>query len=257
MLCCAIVLIGAVLALWDDLHIHIHFATRSALKYVTTGSSLTNPNLALVAGGAATLPMFTMEAPLYGISMRWLPRHSEYNDHTMTLDRKIPCGHPASVLHPSAVADRCWCFMGSTGQVGIMLSHPAFITNISLDHIPLRSSLANAPRDVVIWGVVDGEANQERYDDSIDILQDLRSRLDIRSPFTRNEDRDLVYVPLASIFYNIRKSDLFQQFKVFPEVRQLNMDFGIIVAQVTSNWGESFTALHHVGIYGEKTEGLL
>ena len=73
----------------------------------------------------------------------------------------------------------------------------------------------------------------------------------------RHEDREHLFVPLASISFSVREPNLFQMFDVFPEVHQLNMDFGIILVQVTSNWGETLTALHHIGVYGVKREGLV
>ena len=135
-----------------------------------------------------------------------------------------------------------------------MLSHPSFIRNITVDHPSFPSTLAKAPRKFVVWGVVDGEANMERYSDSSDIIHDLWSRVGANGPMTRNEDRDLQFVPLASVFYNIRAEQLFQTFQVFPEITRLDMDFGIVVIQILGNWGDSFTACHHMGIYGEQAE---
>ena len=43
-----------------------------------------------------------------------------------------------------------------------------------------------------------------------------------------------------------------QVFAVFPEIHELRMDFGIVVIQIVSNWGEVYTGLHHVGVYGER-----
>lgn len=245
------------MAMWKTFSPHIHSATRTALGYVSYGSSsLSNQNLALISDGAAVAPSFNVEAPFYGPSMRWLPLHPEYDDELAISNGKDGCGRPSNALYPAAHPDRRWCFVGSRGQLGVMLAHPALITNISIDHPPFPFSLANAPRDIIIWGVVDGNENEDRYEQSEDIIQVLRSRLHLRTPFPHPEDRQLIYVPLAVIFYNIRQHNLFQTFEVFPEIHRSKMDFGLIIVQVISNWGETYTALHHVGVYGEKAEGI-
>ena len=130
------------------------------------------------------------------------------------------------------------------------------MTNVSIDHPPHPTSLANAPRDVVFWGAVDGVENERRYEQSADAIQRLQSHLHLYPPSPLQEDKELIYVPLAVAFYNIRSPDLFQTFGILPEIGAFEMDFGLIVVQIVSNWGDSFTSLHHIGIYGQPAEGI-
>ena len=133
-----------------------------------------------------------------------------------------------------------------------MLSAPSRVAHISITHPSVLSTLPSAPRNILVWGVVDGEANQSTFEESIDVLQSLKAQLPVKSPFSRHGSQEPVYVPLANIVYNVQDKNTVQIFDVFPEIHKLNMDFGIVVIQVISNWGESYTALHHVGVYGEK-----
>lgn len=205
------------------------------------------PNLALAVDGAASLPSY--RAILSTVQTR-LASHSDLDD--LRAEDISECQGQGSPLQASADPHRRWCFKGSRGQVGIMLSAPSRVAHISITHPSVLSTLPSAPRNILVWGVVDGEANQSTFEESIDVLQSLKAQLPVKSPFSRHGSQEPVYVPLANIVYNVQDKNTVQIFDVFPEIHKLNMDFGIVVIQIISNWGESYTALHHVGVYGEK-----
>ena len=175
---------------------------------------------------------------------------------TLSSHRKGTCGQTYSVLSPFATPDRYWCFIGNRGQLGIALSHPGSLTNVSIDHPSFPTSLASAPRDIVFWGAVDGIENDQRYKHATGTIQRLQSHFRLYPPSPLQEGKELIYVPLAVAFYNIRSPELFQTFEILPEIGALEMDFGLIVVQIVSNWGDSFTSLHHIGVYGQATEGI-
>ncbi|KAK7680748.1 hypothetical protein QCA50_016056 [Cerrena zonata] len=241
----------AILQSWSSVRSRVELVAHHYLP----STYIRNPNLALVDNGAASLASYNAVGSIYTNNARWLSLHPEYADGSSPMTEGMDCGGANAPLHTTADPDRRWCLMGSRGQLGIILAYPGRITNVSIAHPPSFSGLPNAPRDIIVWGVVDGETNEGIYVNSGDVLQDLRSRLPVKTPFPRYNGRAVSYVPLAAFSYNIRNIDLFQMFDVFPEVHQVRMDFGIIVVQIVSNWGElSFTALHHVGIYGERAD---
>ena len=234
--------------------LHVESITALARAYISTSGFLPrNPNLALMEDGATIIHSFNIEVPFYGPNM-W--RFTVSPEDTSITQLSHTCGQSSSPLVASATSDQYWCFMGPRGQLGIALSYPGFLTNISVDHPATISSLTNAPRDIVVWGAVDGSENEERYKQSVNTIQALQSRLRLHPPFPPQEDKELVYVPLATAFYNIRSPDLFQTFKVFPEIHALEMDFGLVAVQIVSNWGGTSTSLHHMGVYGKVVEGV-
>ena len=227
------------------------------LDYISSpGVTPRNPNLALAQSGATVIHSSNVDIPFYGPNMWRLSAPADDPHIALSSRKKSTCGRAYSVLSPLATPDRHWCFIGTRGQLGIALSHPGFLTNVSIDHPSLSASLANAPRDVVFWGAVDGVENEQRYARSADMIQRLQSQLHLHSPSPLQEDKELIYVPLAIVFYNIRSTELFQTFEILPEIGALDMDFGLILVQIVSNWGGSFTSLHHIGIYGQEAEGI-
>ena len=239
------------IGMWDVSGVETLATVRSALRFVAHHTSYSqHPNLALASDGAAILPSYNAVG-----SMR-SPPHVEPGDDSTLGGDSLDCQGPGNPLHPSTDPHRMWCFMGSQGQLGVLLSVPGRITNISISHPSLLSLLPSAPRNIILWGVVDGEANKSIYDNSGNILQLLRTQLPVQSPFARYDHRELMYVPLASFSFNIKEVNMHQVFNVFPEINGLRMDFGIVVVQVVNNWGGAHTGLYHVGVYGEKVVGV-
>ena len=239
------------IGMWDVSGVETLTTLRSALRSLRHHASyLQRPNLALASDGAAILPSYNAVG-----SMRF-PSHVDPGDDSLLGDDFLDCKSPGNPLHPSTDPHRRWCFMGPQGQLGILLSVPGRITNISISHPSLVSLLPSAPRDIILWGVVDGEANKSVYDNSGNTLQLLRTRLPVQRPFARYDHRELTYVPLASFSFNIKEVNMHQVFDVFPEIYGLRMDFGIVVVQVVNNWGGAHTGLYHVGVHGEKVVGV-
>ena len=204
------------------------------------------PNLALHADGASILPSFN------AVGSMQFPLPTDLGDSLILPNGISDCQGSGNPLHSSPDLHRRWCFTGPRGQLGVLLSAPGRITNISISHPSQVSALPSAPRHIILWGVVDGDANKVIYDNSEDVFRSLRARLSVQGPFPRYDHRELTYVPLASFLYNIKESNMHQVFAVFPEIHELRMDFGIVVIQIVSNWGEVYTGLHHVGVYGER-----
>ena len=159
---------------------HADSITALARDYISTSRLPSNPNLALMQDGATIIHSFSIEVPFYGPNMWRLPVSPEDTSFTQLSHN---CGRSSSPLGSAATSHQYWCFTGPRGQLGIALSSPGLLTNISIDHPSTISSLASAPRDVVIWGAVDGGENEERYEQSADMIQTLQSRLRLHPPF--------------------------------------------------------------------------
>ncbi|KAI0069846.1 hypothetical protein K474DRAFT_1680612 [Panus rudis PR-1116 ss-1] len=194
-------------------------------------SNCLRDNLASSSIGAAIIPSLTSPAPKSPIADEADPHAPE----------------AAAVLAPEFAADTCWSFHGSEAQLGILLPKPAFLTNVSIGHVP-GVTVASAPRDLTVWGVVDGLENRQWFAQHSATLKKLRTKLPPKAyqPHARYPS-----VPLTSVHCDIRYGKPIQTFAVYPEVVEMGMDFGVVVVQLHSNWGWSHTYVCHIGVYGK------
>ena len=149
------------------------------------------------------------------------------------------------VIDSSAFINRCWEFHGNCGQLGFTLTS---MLNVSWVSVAYSSDLANAPRSMVLWGVVDGQGPMASLSKQDELLRMLRGYLSEGHPlpFPVHE----TYVPLARMEYNPHLAATEQSSSVFKEVKDLKFAIGIVVVQVLSNWGSIDTHLCHIGIHG-------
>lgn len=153
---------------------------------------------------------------------------------------------PTAVLNHSAGA--CWSFYNNAGTFGIVLDTPNVIpSHIVIHHTLFNSttSLASAPRQITVWGLVDGEQNLNTYS---------RSRHAIASTLARVPSfpisKEGIFLPLAGITFDITALSLRQSFPLFSESQSWGIDFGVVVFHIQSNWGADTTALCDIHIYG-------
>jgi Sad1 / UNC-like C-terminal len=153
--------------------------------------------------------------------------------------------HPSTVLNDATEA--CWSFRGSSGTFGIALDTPNIIpTHVAISHWPFNStnSLSRAPRQVMVWGLVDGEANLKSFSQ---IQSSFTSAIAMVPRSLRNEG---VFLPLAKIDFDITARSLRQVFPLQSRALSLGIGFGVIVFDIRSNWGASVTSLCSVRVYG-------
>ncbi|TFK79511.1 hypothetical protein K466DRAFT_471839, partial [Polyporus arcularius HHB13444] len=163
-------------------------------------------------------------------------------------------GHtdPAIVLSDDNRIGSCWYIPNAHGQLGIALPDFIYPTNVSIDHIPaeLAAEPGQAPRRMVLWGVVDGERNMALYAQN---SSELRANVayDRTTPPIVFKGEAESFVVLSEYQYDIGQLALVQTFPVRPVVRELAMDFGQVVLEVVDNWGAEGTCLYRVRIHGE------
>ncbi len=154
---------------------------------------------------------------------------------------------PSTVLGNSAGA--CWLFRGTTGTFGVVLD----TANVMPSHIVLHhrlfnstTSLSRAPRQVTVWGMVDGGQNMKRYSSSPHPFTATIARV---PPFSISKRG--IFLPLANIDFDITAPSLRQSFPLYDEVQSWGIDFGVIVFDIRSNWGGDVTSLCSVHVYGK------
>ncbi|OJA11589.1 hypothetical protein AZE42_01956, partial [Rhizopogon vesiculosus] len=71
---------------------------------------------------------------------------------------------PITALHQDLHSGNCWPMTGSYGQLGVMLVFPTIISDITIDHVAkeVAFDLSTAPREMEVWGQVEGKDNLEK-----------------------------------------------------------------------------------------------
>ncbi|KAL7284239.1 hypothetical protein ACG7TL_001521 [Trametes sanguinea] len=110
---------------------------------------------------------------------------------------------------------RCWSSARKGGQLGIVLPELVRPTHVTIDHIPaeIAAMPGQAPRDMRLWGVIDGDVNH-------DIFQSLTKSA---TPSTMNYRGPPVsggyqFVQLATIEYDINALAQIQTFELERDV---------------------------------------
>ncbi|RDX39905.1 hypothetical protein OH76DRAFT_1305437, partial [Lentinus brumalis] len=168
-------------------------------------------DFALSADGARTAPKLT--SPV-GLSPKNSPRRT-----------------PDNILDEDLRSASCWMFSGDRAQVGIRLPSFIYPTHFTLDYVPFEvaADIRQAPREVVLWGVLDGPDNWRRYEASKESIgmSPLRGIGD-GPPIT-----DIAsFVPLAVVEFNIHDSLHIQTFIIDSTILASRISFGVFVLDV-------------------------
>lgn len=165
---------------------------------------------------------------------------------------------PITALHHDTHPGRCWPFAGSEGQLGVMLVAPAYIEEITIDHISkdVAFDMETAPKRMEVWGLVEGADNLQRYD-TWKAAQAARKEAgeqdEDEAKYPETLPTDVDYIRLAQFEYNIEAANHVQTFPVDPEIRNLGIDFGVVVLRILDNWGrKEYTCLYRFRVHGQK-----
>ncbi|KAG1883712.1 hypothetical protein F4604DRAFT_1575706, partial [Suillus subluteus] len=169
---------------------------------------------------------------------------SKYQDGYWPFLRS-PKNNPSIALSKSLEMNACWCFRGSSGQLGIALAEVLLITHVTLDHIPedFTSNINLAPRDIIFWGVINGEENSHKVQSLIDA-----SEIPPGAPAYAG---GLSFIELAHIHYDIHSTQYIQTFPISQIIRNAGIHFGLVVAEFLGNWGGGSTCVYRVRVHGE------
>ncbi|KAJ7720320.1 hypothetical protein B0H14DRAFT_3520987 [Mycena olivaceomarginata] len=220
------------------------------------------PDYALGSSGASVIPFLT--SGTYKLYPSPLPRNF--------LGHYTGCGvltgrPPVTALHYNVHDGYCWPFAGSRGQLGIALSGLVYIEAITIDHVAFTDAVGSrtsAPRDMEVWALVEGRDNVAKLETYHAELAPEEHGLAMRngSSLVSHAGQpptpglgDLQYIRIASLQYDIHSSHSSQTFPVDALIRNLGIDFGVVVLMVESNWGmEDYTCLYRVRVHGQRMD---
>ncbi|KAI9057223.1 hypothetical protein FKP32DRAFT_1661192 [Trametes sanguinea] len=171
---------------------------------------------------------------------------------------------PVTALHHEIHTGHCWPFPGSQGQLGVALAAPVYITDVTIDHVAkeVAMDMRSAPRNMELWGLVEGHDNIAKYREWKNARAAAREEAEARGEtlppsllddevYPRSLPRHPEYVRVANFTYDIHSPDHVQTFAVRDDIKELGVDFGVVVLLVKSNWGKEFTCLYRLRVHGE------
>ncbi|KAJ7650168.1 hypothetical protein FB45DRAFT_887148 [Roridomyces roridus] len=171
-------------------------------------------------------------------------------------------GHPpVYALHHDTHDGYCWPFAGTQGHLGVGLAAPVYIEDITIDHVAPQVAINNrlsAPRDMEVWGIVDGAENKAKIDAWRETRQARRESGEsveeepVRPSFLSGR---LNAIRLASFRYDLDSPKHIQTFPVDPEIKALGVDFGVVALAINNNWGmDDYTCLYRMRVHGQRME---
>ncbi|KAH9481357.1 Spindle pole body-associated protein sad1 [Psilocybe cubensis] len=210
---------------------------------------------ALFSGGAVVIPRLT--SPLMEIRPRGLSSKifGLFSGGATYVSRP-----PTKALHPDMHNGQCWPFAGTHGRLGVALAFPIHIEEFTIDHIAkeLAYEMLAAPRDMEVWGMVEGKENVERVsawkaDRAARAEAGEEESVHDSIPYPSELPKNPEFVRLANFTYDINAPSNVQTFSVDPEIKELGIDVGIVVLRVLNNWGrDEFTCLYRFRVHGER-----
>jgi SUN domain-containing protein 1/2 len=222
--------------------------------------TLARPDFALHSGGAMIIPSLT--SPTFEIRPQSLRGHlvGLLTGNGYAIGRP-----PITALHHELHNGHCWPFAGSEGQLGVSLAAPVHISDVTIDHVAqdVAFDMRTAPRDMELWGMVEGKDNIAKVTSWQEDRMRRRKELEFKGedipdelkevPYPRTLPKHPSYIRLARFSYDIHTPDNIQTFLIDEEIRNLDVDFGIVVLRTLSNWGRSeLTCLYRMRIHGQR-----
>ncbi|KAF9442854.1 hypothetical protein P691DRAFT_680681, partial [Macrolepiota fuliginosa MF-IS2] len=138
------------------------------------------------------------------------------------------------------------------GQLGIRLSEETCIASLSVNHAHRRSlspvAAGKAPRMFALWGLYPHASQLP-----VDITVQPVSEFIVSSPLPGEISSGDVFVMLINGTYDLLSVGTRQYFNVPPSIQSLLPDpIGVVVLEISENWGSNTTCLYNIGIHAEK-----
>lgn len=156
---------------------------------------------------------------------------------------------PEIALQDDMRVGKCWLIPSQCAQLAIVLPRMIYPTHVTVDHIPLEiaADIGEAPRNMRLWGVVDGPLNRACHINLISSYELPSADGRHTPPFAG----DRSYVLLSAFQYDINALSPIQTFPVDVHIVDSRMYFGVVVLEIVDNWGSNTTCLYRVRVHGD------
>ena len=226
--------------------------------------NLARPDFALHSSGAKIIA--TLTSPTFEIR----PSNIRGQLVGMVTGSGYAIGRPpVTALHHELHNGHCWPFAGTEGQLAVALAAPTYISDVTIDHVAkeVAFDMRSAPREMEVWGMVEGkdnvvkvkawqkakaarraEARKVAKEKGVPFVDD-----DEELPYPKTLPKSPQYIRIANFTYDIHAPRNIQTFPVDEEIRNLGVDFGIVVLRIKSNWGrDEYTCLYRLRVHGQR-----
>jgi len=171
---------------------------------------------------------------------------------------------PVTALHHEIRAGYCWPMAGSIGQLGVKLAAPVRISQVTIDHVakPNALDLRTAPRQMELWGLVEGQDNIQNFQEyqarqeqeRQEALANGESAIEEPSYPSSLPSRP-TYMRIASFTYDVHAPNNIQTFPIPQDIQDLGIDVGLVVLMINSNWGhDEYTCLYRFRVHGTRLQ---
>ena len=215
-----------------------------------TADGIARVDYALSSGGAYVIPSLT--SPTLEVRSHYF--------FGLISGSSVYARSPVTALHHETALGYCWPFEGSQGHLGVKLAAPVRITEFTIDHVPraVAHDMRPAPRHMEVWGLVEGKDNLEKlraYRAGRKAAETEGASVPAEPPRPSILPKNAEYMRIGSFMYDINDPHNIQTFSASEEVKELNIDFGIVVLFVNDNWGmKEFTCLYRFRVHGERKD---
>ncbi|KAH9941083.1 hypothetical protein B0H21DRAFT_697125 [Amylocystis lapponica] len=171
------------------------------------------------------------------------PRNAALGFVGRLFGQPLPLPHPpVTVLMHGLQPGHCWPMEGTSGHLGIKLSSPVHVTNVTVDHIPniVAANIYSAPRHFVLWGFIDRST-------ILDTESIERCRAPV--PLWTNVPDGVMPCPLqrSSTTSTDRTTSRTLRWRIGHRFK-----VDQVVFQILDNWGSSeSTCLYRLRVHGE------
>ncbi|KIP01821.1 hypothetical protein PHLGIDRAFT_131093 [Phlebiopsis gigantea 11061_1 CR5-6] len=159
--------------------------------------------------------------------------------------------YPIEAIRESLRVGDCWSIGAPMGQIGLSLAMPIRPRRVTIDHLHYLTAakVGEAPKSMSLWGVVDGIRNME-------IVESLKAARNIGLNDTAGPSIGgrHTYIRLTAFDYVIPSDFATQTFPVFDHIMESDLDVGVVVLEITENYGAETTCLYRVRVHGDPQE---
>ncbi|KAH9834084.1 uncharacterized protein C8Q71DRAFT_771031 [Rhodofomes roseus] len=158
------------------------------------------------------------------------------------------CDAPNAAIDDDMRVGKCWNIHSVPAQLAIVLPEVILPSHVTVEHISkeIAPDIHVAPRNVTLWGIIDGKSNVARFEQLLRTDPSLQVAADRRPPIAKNHR----YIPLSSFAYDIHAEEPMQTFAVAESIHSANITFAVFILEITDNWGGASTCLYRVRIHG-------
>lgn len=182
--------------------------------------------------------------------------------HLPALTSHGPSSHrsPDLALTPSLDEGHCWLLPHVAGYLGVSLPSPIIVTHFTIDHAPMTpsgtSQRSDAPRSMILWGLIEGQTNFGRYQSHPRIhgLSHTTPAPEVVRASKENNPSSF-FIELGHLQYHQGDGAPHSQtFSVHEDMIEASLDYGIVVLEIRGNWGGDHTCLYRFRVHGQKVE---